>query len=49
MNAMQISRRSNQRSSGTEGHRSRNPDERVMKAERVIVAGTLYDLYPDRG
>ena len=31
-----------------EGHRSRNPDERVMKAERVIVAGRLYDLYPDR-
>lgn len=31
-----------------EGHRSQNPDERVMKAERVIVAGKLYDLYPDR-
>jgi hypothetical protein len=31
-----------------EGHRSRNPEERVMKAERVIVAGRLYDLYPDR-
>jgi hypothetical protein len=31
-----------------EGHRSRNPDERVMKAERVIIAGRLYDLYPDR-
>jgi len=31
-----------------EGHRSRNPEERVMKAERVIVAGKLHDLYPDR-
>jgi hypothetical protein len=31
-----------------EGHRSRNPDELVMKAERVIIAGTLYDLYPER-
>ena len=32
-----------------EGHRSRDPDARVMKAERVIIAGKLYDLYPDRG
>jgi hypothetical protein len=32
-----------------EGHRSRNPEERVMKAERVIIAGRRYDLYPDRG
>ena len=31
-----------------EGHRSKNPDERVMKAERVIIAGRLHDLYPDR-
>ena len=31
-----------------EGHRSRDPDQRVMKAERVIIAGTIYDLYPDR-
>ena len=31
-----------------EGHRSRDPAERRMKAERVIIAGTLYDLYPDR-
>ena len=31
-----------------EGHRSRNPDEKLMKAERVIIAGKLYDLYPDR-
>lgn len=31
-----------------EGHRSRDPDARVMKAERVIIAGKLHDLYPDR-
>jgi hypothetical protein len=31
-----------------EGHRSRDHDERLMKAERVIIAGKLYDLYPDR-
>jgi len=31
-----------------EGHRSRDPDERLMKAERVIIAGKLYDLYPER-
>ena len=31
-----------------EGHRSRDPDERLMKAERIIIAGKLYDLYPDR-
>ena len=31
-----------------EGHRTRDPDARVMKAERVIIAGTLYDLYPER-
>ncbi len=31
-----------------EGHRSRDPDQRLMKAERVIIAGQLYDLYPDR-
>ena len=31
-----------------EGHRSRDPDEKVMKAERVIIAGTTYDLYPER-
>jgi hypothetical protein len=32
-----------------EGHRSRDPAERLMKAERVIIAGRRYDLYPDRG
>jgi hypothetical protein len=31
-----------------EGHRSRDPEQKVMKAERVIIAGTLYDLYPER-
>ena len=31
-----------------EGHRSRDPDEKLMKAERVIIAGKRYDLYPDR-
>ena len=31
-----------------EGHRSRDPEERLMKAERVIIAGKLYNLYPDR-
>jgi hypothetical protein len=31
-----------------EGHRSRDPAEKRMKAERVIIAGTIYDLYPDR-
>ena len=31
-----------------EGHRSRDPEEKVMKAERVIIAGRIYDLYPDR-
>jgi hypothetical protein len=31
-----------------EGHRSRNPDERVMKAERVVIAGKVHDLYPER-
>jgi hypothetical protein len=31
-----------------EGHRSADPDQYVMKAERVIIAGKLYNLYPDR-
>lgn len=31
-----------------EGHRSRDPDERVMKAERLVIAGKTHDLYPDR-
>jgi len=31
-----------------EGHRSRDPNVRLIKAERIIIAGKLYDLYPDR-
>jgi hypothetical protein len=30
------------------GHRSAQEDERLVKAERVVVDGTDYDLYPDR-
>lgn len=30
------------------GHRSANPEERVMKAERLILDGVTHDLYPDR-
>ncbi len=30
------------------GHRSKDPDERLVKAERVIIDGKTYDLYPDR-
>ena len=30
------------------GQRSADPAERRMKAERVRIEGTLYDLYPDR-
>jgi hypothetical protein len=30
------------------GERSANPEERVMKAERVTIAGQNYDLYPER-
>lgn len=31
-----------------EGHRSRDPELKLMKAERVIIAGVMHDLYPDR-
>ena len=31
-----------------EGHRSADPEEKRMKAERVVIAGVGYDLYPDR-
>jgi hypothetical protein len=31
-----------------EGHRSRDPEEKRMKAERVVIAGQVFDLYPDR-
>ncbi len=30
------------------GHRSKDPAERLVKAERVIIDGKTYDLYPDR-
>ena len=30
------------------GHRSRDAEERRMKAVRVIVNGKTYDVYPDR-
>ncbi|TVT53368.1 MAG: hypothetical protein FHK80_19335 [Azoarcus sp. PHD] len=30
------------------GHRSSNPEQRVMKAERIIIDGKSYNLYPDR-
>jgi len=30
------------------GHRSANKDERLMKAERLVIAGKDYNLYPDR-
>lgn len=30
------------------GHRSKDADQRVMKAERITVAGKLYDIYPNR-
>ena len=31
------------------GHRSKDPNERLVKAERVIIDGKTYDLYPERG
>ena len=30
------------------GHRSANESERLMKAERLVIAGREYNLYPDR-
>ena len=30
------------------GHRSARKDERLMKAERIVIAGKSYNLYPDR-
>ncbi len=30
------------------GNRSKNPDEKRMKAVRIIVNGKTYDVYPDR-
>lgn len=31
-----------------QGHRSKDPAERKVKAERVIVDGKVHNLYPDR-
>ena len=30
------------------GHRSARKNHRLMKAERVVIAGRSYNLYPDR-
>ena len=30
------------------GHRSKDPEQRLIKAERVIIDGVVYHLYPDR-
>jgi len=30
------------------GHRSARKNERLMKAERIVIAGKSYNLYPDR-
>lgn len=30
------------------GHRSARKSERLMKAERIVIAGKSYNLYPDR-
>jgi hypothetical protein len=30
------------------GHRSANASERLMKAERIVIAGQDHNLYPDR-
>lgn len=30
------------------GHRSADPAQLVMKAERLVIGGVTFDLYPDR-
>lgn len=30
------------------GHRSADPEEKVVKAERIVIGDKTYDLYPDR-
>lgn len=30
------------------GHRSARPNQRLMKAERLMIGGKSYNLYPDR-
>lgn len=31
------------------GHRAKDPKIKVVKAERVVINGKSYNLYPDRG
>jgi len=31
-----------------QGHRSANSDEKRLKAERIVISGKIYNLYPDR-
>lgn len=31
-----------------QGHRAQDKSRRLMKAERVVIKGKLYNLYPDR-
>ena len=30
------------------GHRSSNPSQRLLKAERIVIDGKRYNLYPER-
>ena len=30
------------------GHRSSDPQQLLMKAERLVIDGETYNLYPDR-
>ena len=30
------------------GHRAADPEKRLMKAERLVIGGKDYNLYPDR-
>lgn len=31
-----------------QGHRSANPEDKRLKAERIVISGKIYNLYPDR-
>lgn len=31
-----------------QGHRSADPEEKRLKAERLVISGKIYNLYPDR-
>lgn len=37
-----------QRTVTVHGHRSARPDERLVKAERLVIDGNEHDLYPGR-